>query len=1142
MKTAYRNPFFKHYGKKALAVLQTGWWPATAGGRTGLNATIRKILDWHTGRVGVQGKQPGLRRAPTVANAKRPASGQPGERAQNGSAANQVSDVSLHTFKSAIESGDESRLANDPLHRLARHLFKDSLEKIERRFQATHQDSLDQLPRQSCLHPSFRDIWTGPQRHPRVTHRLAETLAKCFSSIKPPLVVVLFCGSTVTTAWGVNELIQTPLGRMLFGVPFSGEHGEFARTILAFAVGILFSSAILDFKGRLFRNIAESGAVLQGVRNTLIRHPRWMALAGVLTIVSIKTNYDGFVTLFSKQMELSSQVVEIRRQVGVALGSPEAVAAGQVDSLSGLHARLEETARAILNRFHVLPDDEREGRASSNVAYPGPRYWGKKFVINGGYEPGKHDVRHVFRDRPLARQVDYLLSSSGIDFSVPVADRIQALVSSHQSSLEETTLAVHRHFERMEETLLNRNSLLPGMNRIFFLEHYQVNKVVEQVVEEMERHRLAYDRTIAELRELTSGYVAVLERVDKSGGAHFNNYRIELKVAPKISAIEALKQHRIPLASHRSMEDLKNFFTDQYGTVWAHLILLTILALAVGMDLADLLLLAGRTARLGLQDRKSVVPALREVLEWEGRFISNCERFFNDTELRVFLPGVAMPNRRCIQDAYYRVIEEARPILRDRDDRSTAAHAVSWFRSLFLTVRIADMEGCIDRIRAFQLLSRDREARLSRLLTGIIPGLDAGQVMTVPTFHAHYQEIEKGQMRNQAQFTRDFYIAHGMAPPNGNHTQTDWEEWSSILNHIGYEQGGKALIETMIRGARRAEPATVTLGISIVWPVVPIVIPEWLKTVAEFLFHKTFMEPFPGFSHTRRRWLRGLDSLTGNDDRMKEAIRRFGSDAARIQRDELPGIEEKTVKPLLEIIQRLPRLLGRRTAGKVRCQIWQFRKIADAFEEVLSACRHLDQAQAILYNRVHGMDLEQVSRQLEPGKEGAPLIVEQLRAVEAELEASLDELRSIERQAMDSVKQRVTAIYNSRGEIHRQVIAWNMRKMSMSRAARLLPRTLTARGQDTDGYLALAVEQSDAIQSRLEQFEQEMVVCCDQHLSLLEKLEQESRSLVLDIRQMSDILGKNGSPTLFQAEDAATNDPSWTDRWTESVQPLRCAA
>ncbi len=1119
MKKSHKNPFFEYYGKKALTVLQTGWNSASEIGEGGLNVTIRKIVHWYSKNVQQPMMQgPGSNRDIGHDAGKAP-TGKPFTSHMN-------------TFKKAVEIGDESRLDNDPLHKLARHLFRDSLKKIEQRFQAIHADVLDQLPRPSILHPTFREIWTEPHPYPQFRHRLSETVSKLFSSAKPPLVALLFCGSTVTTAWGMNELVQTPFGKALFGQPFLGEEGELARTLLSFAVGVLFSSAILDFKGRVFRNIAESGGVLKGIRNTFMRHPRWTALAAVLMAVSIKTNYDGFVTLFSKQMELSRQVEDIRHQVNAAIGSSKAVASGDMDSLYGLHAQLEGTIETILARYYALPKDEREGRASSNIAYPGPRFWGKKFIIYGGYEPGSRDVRHTFGNGPLARQVDYMLSSSGIDLSVPVADKLEKLALEHKKSLDQTTSRARHHFNEMEKNLLDKNTLFPGINRIFFLEHYQVNKVVERVVREMERHRVNYDRIMKELQGLVSRYVDILEQVDKAGGARFNNYYIEITIAPEISAIEALKRHAIPRASHRSMEDLKRFFTNQYGPIWAHLILMTVLALAAGMDLADVLLLARRTARLGIEDRQTVITALGDVLEWETAFINRSEDYFKNPELRRMLPEVAMPNRRCLQDAFYRMLEDIRPILRDRKDRSALVRTVTWFRSLFLTVRIADMEGCIDRIRTLHLFSNNREVHLRRLLHSIIPGLDSEHVLTVPTFRAHFRDIERGQMWNQVRFARDFHIAHGMEPSAFNTTLQTGEATPLMINALYHDGNNGARDIDNLRKNRRKNPKTVTLGVFLGWPAFTPVAPSWMKRVSGYLFQKTFMEPFSDFKHTRRSWLRGLDSLTGDDDELKKMIRAFGSEAVRIHRTDLPNLEKNSLLPLLDIAQRLPELLGVNKVGRIRTLEKRYRRIVRDFNEVLAAFQHLDQVRTILYTGVDGLDLDQISRQIHKGKSGQPIIVERLRKLESKFADTLAEIQHIERQTNLAINQRVYALQNACSEIQRQVISQNMRRRTLVRKGGFPPRDNALTNRRINELLGQASKQGNDIQSRLDRFEQERENCRDEHLRLLQDLEIASRNLVLEVRGLSEVFS-----TMTPRSNSPAGEPGMVDRVKAHLKP-----
>ncbi|MEO5341054.1 MAG: hypothetical protein H7837_11165 [Magnetococcus sp. MYC-9] len=1027
-----------------------------------------------------------------------------------------------HPFQQALEAGDETLVRDSPLHLFTKKLFLDSMKNLEQRFMAAQAALLDHPPRPNISFPSHREIWAGAKGSPRILSRIGATFAQWTASVKPPLAALLFGGSTLTTAWGINEWVQTPMAEMLFGHAFSGENGEMARTLVALTMGVLFSVSILDFKERLFRNIAETGGVLRGIRHALLRHPRWMALAGVLTLVSIKTNYDGLVTLFSKPLELSSQLQGIRQQVEKALGSPESASQGNLDSLYGLHVRLNEQVEAVLKRLDLLPDDEREGRASSNFAYPGPRYWGKHYIIHGGYEPGRQDVRHTFGDRPLAEQVDQMLMHSGIDLSTSIASKLTTLVEQHRATLRTVSASARQRFDALEKSIQEVRSPLPGFNRVFFLEHYQVNEVVEKVVADMESSRHAYDAGMEALQSLLARYVPLLEDVDKSGGAHLNNYRVEVSVAPEIEALEILKRQRIPLASHKSIEALKAFFTEHYGALLAPLFLLAVLMLAVGMDLADILLLARRTARLGRRDREQVVAALGEILEWEQNFISSAERFFRDPELQHMLPGVPMPNTLCLRDAFYRLLEAIEPATRSREDQTAVQRTLSWFKSLFLTVRIADMEGCVARMRAIHRLARHNP--VPRLLVDLLPAaMEPHIILNTPTLHELAQKIKEGQSGQQLRFVHACHRARAGKPLPEPASHAGGRGLPLVLQKLNNDHSGRIMIETLMRTEQSVDTLAGNVGHKGSSGQ-----KGWTNSLLDTVCQRTFMAPLPPFAHTRRYWLQGLPPLTEDDGGTKARIRGFVPKLAAAREKVLPKIRQEALQPLLEISHRLAFQLGGQSMMQIRNLEKRYQHLTGELDELHAACQGLEREQPMLYTDMGGMDLEQITRLVYPRINGTPFIVEKIHTLQEELCATLHRVRGKEERIGVAANRRIASIHNACGELHRRVLTHNMRTMESPKKNRFLSRNAkqTALGAHE---LSHAVERARSIQTELARFEHRSAPHDDQQLAHLQALAEESILLLHRVRQQTSDPMINPFHILPETE-------SEVEEWSGSLQ------
>ncbi|MBF0624865.1 MAG: hypothetical protein HQL82_08660 [Magnetococcales bacterium] len=1023
----------------------------------------------------------------------------------------------LDQFRQGLKTGDETGLANNPLHLLTRQMFLDALQTLGQRLAAVHAGLWNTLPLPGGRHPTLKDIWTGPRRPARITARLAATLALGLTSIKPPLVTLLFCGSTLTTAWGVNELVQTPLGESLFGGQFAGEEGEAARSLLAVAAGVLLSSAILDFKGRIFRNMAEGGGVLAGIRSAILRNPRWMILAGGLAMVSIKTNYDGFVTLFSKQLELGNQVDGIRRQVHLALGTEAAVADGQTDSLQGLQVRLERTVADVLRRFHLLPEDEKDGRASSQIAYPGPRYWGKFYIIHGGYDPGHQNVRQAFGDRPLAGQIDWMLTHSGLDLSQSVHSKAAALVERNRANLQATAAEVGRQIDELDELLHNQRGLIPGLNGLFFTEHYQINEVVNGVVATLETQRQAYDGIMSELQTLVSSYVPLLEQVDKSGGARFADYRIDVAVAPEIAAIEALKQQRIPLATHKSIKAMSDFFAEHYGVVWAHLVLATVLALAVGMDLADLILLARRTARMGRRDRKAVVGALGAVLEWEEAFISGCQRYFEGRSTREMLPGLAMPNRRCLQDTFYRMLEEIDPVLKDPQERSWPIRGLGWFTDLFLTVRINDMHHCEARAKAIRAFAEHREAQLARLIARLFPGLDATRLLAAGSLGDLFHEVEAGQVQNQQRFTWEYDQVHGVEQPDTLAASDTWQRLPATLEKLGYDHGGRTVLQHLLPTPPRM---TLLPGGSLGdGNEAGGVLPTGLLTLGRLLFWQAPLAPLADFAHTRRNWLQGLPPLNSEGDEIMRRIRGTLPELERIRENRLPEMAAGGLRPLMDITGRLPDRLGGETVRQVRELGQRWSATVQEFKKVSDLCRHIDQSKTVLYSGISGTDLDHLAERVLPRATGSSLILADFQEFQHAVAATLKRVKALEEQVGFEVKRRAMKIDDACGDLIRCVITRNMRKRSA-------PRRLAVQDgehPEPDELLKKATERATDIQHLLERVRPGQSVLDDRRLDMLQDLETEAQELVGQVRKLTHFLTQNPFQTTMAAGQASAD-------------------
>ncbi|MBF0584694.1 MAG: hypothetical protein HQL80_10755, partial [Magnetococcales bacterium] len=515
-------------------------------------------------------------------------------------------------FQAAIQTGDETSLVGNPFYELTKLVFQQNLAGAKRLFEASHADLMASPPEPVPLLRSFREIWfdrqapaiqaaqarggaglTAPPQKVRMmglAKKLSDQIDTWMGLGKVIVAIILFFGSSFTTGQGINDLLQSQEASELFGGLFDGREAELLRYGLAVLVGLLLSSAILDYKDRIFSSIAEEGGVLRGIRTAILRYPRWMILATILTGFSIRTNYDGIVSLISKKADLAQQSEQIRTRVKRALGSQFFVNAVEPDDLHDVQGLLRNATNDSIEKFNQVPEDEVSGVASSGDPRKGPRYWGKYFIVNGGYEPGVRDVAHSTQSLTagFSGRIDDMLRESGLDLRTSAADKIKALRKRYDDHLQKTKAQVEEGLDRLHGLMEMRGYSLEEIKRVFALEHYQINDLVLSMANALEENKNEYERVALELNRLTDAYVAVLQQVDKSGAASRREYHIEGKLAiPDLDAIKELKNTQIPKAKHKSFAELKEFLAGEYGVALANSLLLAILFVSVCMDLLD---------------------------------------------------------------------------------------------------------------------------------------------------------------------------------------------------------------------------------------------------------------------------------------------------------------------------------------------------------------------------------------------------------------------------------------------------------------------------------------------------------------------------------------------------------------------------
>ncbi|MBF0162365.1 MAG: hypothetical protein HQL88_08755 [Magnetococcales bacterium] len=1073
-------------------------------------------------------------------------------------------------FREAISSGDERPLqrtvgGGNPFYELTQLVFHHHLQAAKRLFHSMQGELLSSPPEAVPLLRSFRDIWFGQYTHLTVgrgaigqstglLRKLSDQIDSWMGMGKVLVAVVLFFGSSFTTAQGINDLLQSQEISQLSGGLFDGREAEVLRYGLAVLVGLLLSSAILDYKERIFTSIAEEGGVLRGLRMVVLRHPRWMILATLLTAFSIKTNYDGIVSLISKKADLAQQSEQIRSRVKKAMGSPFFVNVVEPDDLHDVQGLLQSAAEDSIQKFNRVPDDEVSGVASSGDPRMGPRYWGKYYIVNGGYVPGVRDVAHSTQSLTagFSGRIDEMLRASGLDLSRSAADKIRALRERYDNHLQKSVHSVETRLDNLRGLMEMRGYSLEEIKRVFALEHYQINEIVLSIAETLEENKKEYEQVAAELNRLTDAYVAVLQQVDKSGSASRREYHIEGKLAiPDLDAIKELKNTKIPKATHKSFAELKEFLAHEYGVALANGLLLAILFVSFCMDLLDPLVYSRWTAIIGRQDRAMYPDLLGYLREWENDFIVGCHQFFYRRDVQQVFHGLAMPNRTGIRNAFYLLMEEVDPHLKEPIDRTLLQNGQEWFVGLFRLTRTRDVGSYNRRAVAIGRFVAGQDRYLQQLLEYLLPGVRFDQGVGRDPFLLVSKKTERVQEQHRSLFAWELQAVSGQltAGSLAGHDQGIVSA-APLDAMLALEQKRKNIVQL-----RKGRDASVAAPTTTVPPksdpeedffvgALPLtaeqlkacVRPEGEPGPLLRLFFRpgspasrrwalfwgiAFAAPYPPFAHTRRRWLQEVARLDGRSLKDMEGLYDFVPDLKRVLLETIPGIRRDVIGPLTTLQQRFP---NRCQEGRV-APVEELEKRVELLEkdalQVLGLSPSMGD-QTRLYTPAAGvaLELEGVSRVVLDHVGGDPSgFQEQAATLVSDAHAQLGHAQAIEEAVNQEMLQILKDIKRSHESIKQILLKINMSSTTTRKSSMPLRDMLRLLRQNKD-ILEQTPQQSESILRAAEQFfygKAPDSYCTETSLVALQRLQTGERQLLNGLLQiLVDVQGAESPAELTQ--------------------------
>ena len=829
----------------------------------------------------------------------------------------------LESFRKALKTWDESLLQGNPFYTLTRLIFKHNIDGTIVLLKHLQTDLAANAPDSVQSVRSLRQIWTGPRKMQDIPAKIIESLGGLFKFSKIFLEIILFSLSTFATHQAVSTLLHRPNVIALLEKFFSPSQADLLQFMLSALGGILLTLVVLDFKAKLFRGIAESGAVASGLRATVEIHPRWIVIASLLVLLSIKTNYDSISPIFSKKEFLSEQLENIHKKVESILGNPEKVNPTTPQSLYDLQAFLATVGEAISQKFSQVPEDELSGKDPRK----GPRYYGKYFLINGGFELGVNDVAHMFRNVQFSRNMDQTLKESGLVLDLPFSQKMAQIVKNQALAFNKSTKTVHDHLAALDQ-LMQVGSFSPAtVQKILTFDTTQINFHLQAISEALATNRKQFDSALKAMDVLSATYIKIIAQIDHSDDSKFQTLRVQERVATlQLPSSDLLLFDAVSMENERSFFELAAFMTDRFGHFYGKFLMGLILFLAIAIDLLPLLLFSRKTAQQGLADSHVFSEMLSYMKDWEDAFVELTKSFFYRPAIQQILRGLTFPNETGVRNAFFKLLEEINAEVKDIKDLSAMEQNKTWFLGLFFQTRSINITGYNARAEAIETLLTHNEIYFPKLIKLLFPGFPyekkSGKNLTERTFLQLYQEIEIGQANDKELFSAELRgIGRGglVVETDGTDELHGRSQWMERLSQHFSVFRGRLKLPFWGRKNAAVDPWTMMVHQAISNPPSPSHPlhakedvnhkPATLQTFWYTLFERGWREPFPTFPHTRRNWLIEMSSVDEKSledlDTLHDFIPDFVKMLKKVLTNTLPIIQE-SLDPLDDIYARFP--------------------------------------------------------------------------------------------------------------------------------------------------------------------------------------------------------------------------------------------
>ena len=1018
----------------------------------------------------------------------------------------------LDAFRKAIQTGDESLLKGNPFYTLTKLIFKHNMTGAVVLLDHLQTELEANAPDQVQTSRPLSSIWSGPGITQNLFAKMVASFTSLFGLSKFFIEFILFFVSSFTSYHAIETLLQIPEITALLDQYFSINQRELLQFMLAALGGGLITTAILDLKAKLFQSIAETGRVFVGIRTAFLINPRWLIVAIALALFSVSANYQSISTLFSKKEYLSEQLAQIHLKVNQTLGSPETANTENPKTLYDLQAMLYAVSSEAAQAFVKIPEEELTGRDPRK----GPRYWGKYYIVHGGFEPGVHDVAHSFRNVNFARNMDKKLNNATIAFDLPFSKKLELIADKQAADLNRTTENIRKLLAELDQLMQVGSFSLDTIHTIFSFDHKEVNQRIQAISKTLQANRNMLDTIVQEMDQLSQAYIQIIAAVDRSQPERFSHLRIQnLFKTRQLPSIDTLQSAIIQPNAKQTFAELTAFLGHRYGDLNGKMIMALIVLISFAIDFLAILLFVRKTARQGMADQQIFPELLQYLQDWEDAFIELTKAFFYRPATQQVYRGLTFPNETGVRNAFYKLLEEINSDVKDVKDCSPMEQRWQWMRGLFKHTQTIHIRGYNGRVTAIETLLIQKNIYFPQLVKYLFPGLPydkkRDKILNEETFLQFYRKTERGQSHDKELFSSELKkvgrgdliadenmpVASAVEPgflakarrqiagimqsiklPFFNKQRSDVDQWTVMIQQAVTSNPQPSAVSHSPSGEETNQSASQTH----VWYII---------------FEKGFLEPFATFPYTRRNWLIDMSSVDEKSledlDTLHDFIPDFVKMLKKVLTNTLPVIQE-SLDPLDDIFARFP----------VQCEAQgivvtsdlkeRFKEIEKESLGMWGACvSHLLGEEAALNAHFQQSDVNDLAGVLADGGDISQFY-ERIHTLMSDARAASQHAKMIEENAVTAIDIAVGEVKELCDDVSRMLVKINILSLEL-RKRRPLPHAKLRGLNEGSALLERAPRESKAILEARDKIVGKDTLYIDENYTVLLDLKSRAQAL-----------------------------------------------